>query len=91
MSLSPEQLYAFSKLQKGENLFISGPGGSGKSYFIKYIVEYFHKYGIIHQVTSTTGCSSVLLSNNIRVNNKPIVVKTIPFMVRNTFGKRTYK
>lgn len=76
-SLSPEQEFAFSKLKKGENLFISGPGGSGKSYFIKYIVEYFHKHGIIHQVTSTTGCSSVLLSNNIKINNKPIIVKTI--------------
>lgn len=76
-TLSSEQQYAFSKLKKGENLFISGPGGSGKSYFIKFVVEYFHKHGIIHQVTSTTGCSSVLLSNNIRVNNKPIIAKTI--------------
>lgn len=77
MELSPEQLYAFSKLKEGKNLFISGPGGSGKSYFIKHAVEYLHERGIIHQVTSTTGCSSILLANNIHINGKPILVKTI--------------
>jgi ATP-dependent DNA helicase PIF1 len=77
MELSPEQLFAFNRFKQGQNLFISGPGGSGKSYFIKYIVEHLYKRGVIHQVTSTTGCSSILLANNIHINGKPIVVKTI--------------
>jgi ATP-dependent DNA helicase PIF1 len=75
--LSTGQKYAFHKFKQGQNIFISGPGGSGKSHLVKYIVQDLYRRGIIHQVTSTTGCSSVLLSNNIRIGGKPITVKTI--------------
>lgn len=75
--LSPEQSYAFQRFQRGENLFISGPGGSGKSFLIKHFVNHLFTHGRIHQVTSTTGCSCVLLSNAIQVARKPIPVKTI--------------
>jgi ATP-dependent DNA helicase PIF1 len=75
--LSQGQAYAFARFQQGENLFISGPGGSGKSHLVKYFVNELHTLGKIHQVTSTTGCSSILLSNNIRIGGRPIIVKTI--------------
>jgi ATP-dependent DNA helicase PIF1 len=75
--LSPGQQYAFELFKQGKNVFTSGPGGSGKSHLVKYIVEHLTKQNKIHQVTSTTGCSSILLSNNIRIGGKPIVVKTI--------------
>lgn len=75
--LSEEQRFAFEKFLRGENLFISGPGGSGKSYFIEHMVMSLFERGKIHQVTSTTGCSSLLLSNNIHIGGKPITVKTI--------------
>jgi ATP-dependent DNA helicase PIF1 len=75
--LSQGQQYAFEKFQRGDNLFVSGPGGSGKSHLIKYFVNYLYTTGSIHQVTSTTGCSSILLSNSIRMGGRPIIVKTI--------------
>ena len=75
--LSQGQLYAFEKFQRGDNLFVSGPGGSGKSHLIKYFVNHLYTRGTIHQVTSTTGCSSILLSNSIRMGGRPIIVKTI--------------
>ena len=75
--LSQGQAYAFERFKQGENLFISGPGGSGKSHLVKYFVNELHTLGKIHQVTSTTGCSSILLSNNIRIGGRPIIVKTI--------------
>ena len=75
--LSQGQQYAFEKFQRGENLFVSGPGGSGKSHLIKYFVDHLYKNNTIHQVTSTTGCSSILLSNSIRIGGRPIIVKTI--------------
>lgn len=37
--LSPEQKYAFYKYRKGENVFVTGQGGSGKSFLIRAIVE----------------------------------------------------
>ena len=88
-SFTPEQAAAFAKFKQGKNLFIGGPGGSGKSFFIKAIVENLYQRGIIHQVTSTTGCSSILLSNSIRINDKPITVKTIHSWSGIRLGKGT--
>jgi ATP-dependent DNA helicase PIF1 len=76
--LSPQQRYAFEKFQSGGNLFISGPGGSGKSFLIKYFAIHLQDIGHSFQITSTTGCSAILLSNNIKINGaESPVVKTI--------------
>lgn len=76
--LSPEQRYAYDKFQLGGNIFISGPGGSGKSFLIKYFANHLQDVGMTYQITSTTGCSSILLSNNIKINGaESPVVKTI--------------
>ena len=75
--LSPGQKYAIQKFKQGENIFLSGPGGSGKSYVAGYFVQILHEMGRIHQVTSTTGCSTILLSNQIRIRGRPIIAKTI--------------
>ena len=75
--LSPEQRYSYDKFQSGSNLFISGPGGSGKSFLIKYFANHLQDIGSSYQITSTTGCSSILLSNNIKINGQSPVVKTI--------------
>ena len=76
-NLSVEQKYAYDKICQGENIFITGPGGSGKSYLVEKIVQHLTSIGVCYQVTSTTGCSSVLLSNNIQVNGHNVNVKTI--------------
>ena len=39
MSLSSEQRNLFNEYRKGHNIFITGPGGCGKSHLIKYIVD----------------------------------------------------
>jgi ATP-dependent DNA helicase PIF1 len=79
---SPEQDYAFEKFRNGENIFISGAGGSGKSFLIKHFVRHLtlHAPQKKFQVTSTTGCSSVLLCENIqntREYGKMVSVKTV--------------
>ena len=44
MELSFEQELAFNKYIQGNNIFITGPGGSGKSALIKYIYEHATQY-----------------------------------------------
>jgi len=59
MEFSKEQQLAFNKYIKGDNIFITGPGGSGKSALIKKIKEHCKKE---IQVCALTGCAAVLLN-----------------------------
>ena len=66
MELSREQQIAFSKYVNGNNIFITGPGGSGKSALIKMIYnDAKKKFKDIH-VTALTGCAAVLLNCNAK-------------------------
>jgi len=61
MEFTDEQNYAFAKFENNENIFITGPGGCGKSMFIRKIVETSkYKNNEIH-VCAMTGCAAVLL------------------------------
>jgi ATP-dependent DNA helicase PIF1 len=59
--LSEEQKYAFAKFVQGNNVFITGPGGTGKTRLIQFIVEYMNSVGKSHQVCALTGCAATLL------------------------------
>ena len=59
--LNPEQQQVFEKYLKGENVFVTGPGGTGKSFLIKTIVESAEKSEKNIQVCALTGCASILL------------------------------
>ena len=62
MELSFEQELAFNKYIQGNNIFITGPGGSGKSALIKHIYEHATHYERNIHVTALTGCAAVLLN-----------------------------
>ena len=61
MELSEEQQIAFDKYVQGKNIFITGPGGTGKSTLIKKIQTDAKKKGANIQVCALTGCAAVLI------------------------------
>lgn len=65
-ALSNEQKYAYNKFTQGENLFITGPGGTGKTRLVKYLCDYAKSAGKAIQVCAMTGCAAVLLQCNAR-------------------------
>ena len=58
---SKSQQIAFEKYKQGKNIFITGPGGSGKSKLIKDIQKDARSCNKEVQVCALTGCAAVLL------------------------------
>jgi len=69
-TLNKEQQLIFNKYENGENVFMTGPGGAGKSHLIKCIVNDAEKKNALSdetnkktvQVCALTGCASILLN-----------------------------
>jgi len=61
LEFTKEQELAFDKFKNGEHLFITGPGGSGKSLFIRHLIQHTELNGIETSVCAMTGCAAILL------------------------------
>ena len=90
--LNEEQNQVFEKYKKGENVFLTGPGGTGKSFLIKTIVKDAEENERNIQVCALTGCASILLNckaitlhrfAGIGLANKPI-----PSILEELFKKK---
>jgi len=60
--LSREQKYAYRRFCDGHNLFVTGPGGSGKTQLIHTLVQYCESLNKDVVVCALTGCAAVLLN-----------------------------
>lgn len=64
--LNPEQTKVFEHYLNGDNVFMTGAGGCGKTYLIRRMYEHAERTGRIMQVCATTGCASILLKCNAK-------------------------
>jgi len=66
MNFSEDQLRALYKFTKGQNLFLTGPAGTGKSFLIQTMTSYATNKRKVIQVCALTGVAAVLLGNQAR-------------------------
>jgi ATP-dependent DNA helicase PIF1 len=64
--LSIEQECALQQFENGDNLFITGEGGTGKTLLIRHLVKSSIHRGRKIQVCAMTGCAALLLECNAR-------------------------
>lgn len=68
-SLTVTQKNVIDKFINGNNIFITGPGGCGKSYLIGEIITIAEQMKRKIDVTALTGCAAVLLGHNAKTLN----------------------
>ena len=59
--LTEEQRYAVSSVMEGNNILLTGSAGTGKSYTIKYIIEYLNNANKNFAITASTGTAAVMI------------------------------
>ena len=60
--LNPEQRAAFDAVLAGRSIFLTGPGGTGKSFLLQTIYSsYKGRTGKVMAITALTGCAALLL------------------------------
>lgn len=59
--MNSKQTEAITRVQSGENIFLTGPAGTGKSYTLHKIIEWAKESNIDIGITASTGQSAYLL------------------------------
>jgi ATP-dependent DNA helicase PIF1 len=99
MNYSEEQIKAFNAYTEGRNMFITGPGGTGKTALIKHIQKDAVRKDINIQVCALTGCAAVLLECKAKTLHswagiglgKGSFEQLLTRISKNQFAKRTWK
>jgi len=60
--MNDKQLEALMIIKNKQNLFLTGSAGTGKSYTINKIVQYFDDNNIKFGLTALTGCAASLIN-----------------------------
>lgn len=65
-SCTEEQRAAVEAVLRGESIFITGPGGTGKSYILDILHREFKAIGKTITVTAMTGCAALLIGSHAK-------------------------
>jgi len=60
--MNEEQQIAVEAVKEGNSIFLTGSPGTGKSYTLKEIIKYLKTTDKKYAITSSTGCSAVLIN-----------------------------
>ena len=60
--MNERQLEALSIVKNGYSLFLTGSAGTGKSFTVKSIIDYFKSIDKSYGLTALTGCAAVLIN-----------------------------
>jgi ATP-dependent DNA helicase PIF1 len=99
MEFSVEQQLAYNKYIEGKNIFITGPGGTGKTALIRYIQKDAYKKCMDIQVCALTGCAAVLLECKAKTVHSwagiglgnGTIEKMVLKIIKNRYLKTTWK
>jgi ATP-dependent DNA helicase PIF1 len=64
--LNSEQRAVIEEIDSGNNVFITGPGGTGKTFLIRHIRRHLEAKGKKVAITSLTGMASLLIGDGAR-------------------------
>ncbi len=66
-TLSPEQKEAYDAILEGKSVFLTGPGGTGKSYLLGLLAKDIpQRTGKVVGITALTGCAALLIGNGAK-------------------------
>lgn len=99
IEFSVEQQEAYNKYIEGKNIFITGPGGTGKTALIRHIQKDAFKKCFDIQVCALTGCAAVLLQCKAKTVHSwagiglgnGTIESHITRIMKNRYAKATWK
>ena len=99
MDFSREQQNSYNKYIEGKNIFITGPGGTGKTALIRHIQKDAYKKCVDIQVCALTGCAAVLLECKAKTVHSwagiglgnGTIESIVTRIMKNKYAKATWK